>query len=110
MINWNIVSVDTTTVNNQSNAIVMVRWVCKASSGDKTVAQLGATALGTPDANFIEFADLSNEDVMGFCVANGLDKSAVEAQAEAELQSALSAPVCSPFPPPVPIDWEHPSV
>ncbi len=107
MINWNIVSVDTTTVDNHPNTIVMVRWVCKASSGEKTAVQLGATALGAPGANFINFADLSEADVMAFCVANGLDKSGIEAKAEVELQNALNAPVCTPFPPPVSIDWER---
>lgn len=102
MINWNIVSVDTATVNNNPDAIVMVRWVCKASSGDKTTVRLGATALGAPDGNFINFADLSGADVMGFCVANGLDKAAVEAQAEADLQAALAAPV-----PVATLDWDR---
>jgi len=101
MIKWNIVSVDVAKVNDLSNVIVMARWVCKASGGDKTVAELGATALGAPSSNFIEFADLSEADVMGFCVANGLDKVAVEAKAEAYLESALSAPV-----PVTTLDWE----
>lgn len=107
MINWNIVSVDTTTVDNHSNTIVMVRWVCKASSDNKIAVELGATALGAPGASFIDFADLSDEDVMGFCIANGLDKTAVEVQVEAELQATLSAPVCTPFPPVKTSDWER---
>jgi hypothetical protein len=102
MITWNIVSVDTATVNNNPNTIVMVRWVCKASSGDKATVELGATALGAPGKTFIDFADLSEADVMGFCVANGLDKAAAEAKAEAQLQSALSAPV-----PVTTLDWDR---
>ena len=102
MIKWNIVSVDTATVNNNPNAIVMARWVCKASGGDKTVVRLGATALGAPGPDFIEFGDLSEADVMGFCVANGLDKTSVEAQAEAELQVALAGPVAITT-----LDWDR---
>jgi len=102
MANWNIVSVDVVPVaGDRKNVISMARWVCKASSGNKTTVELGATALGAPADNFIEFADLSEADVMGFCVANGLDKASVEAKVEADLQTALSAPV-----PVTTFDWE----
>lgn len=92
MINWNIVSVDTETVAGRENAIIMARWICKASDAGKIGVHLGATSLGSPDANFIEFDDLTEADILRFCWDNGLNKSASEAKAEANLQTALNAP------------------
>lgn len=98
MINWNIVSVDTETVAGRENAIIMARWICKASDAGKIGVHLGATSLGSPGANFIEFEDLTEADILGFCWDNGLDKSASEAKAETDLQTALAAPASPTLP------------
>ncbi len=92
MIKWNIVSVDTETVAGRENAITMARWVCKALSDGKIGVELGATALGSPGADFIEFGNLTEADILSFCWDNGLNKSASEVKAEANLRTALNAP------------------
>ena len=97
MITWKIVSVDVApVVGSHENAVVMARWVCQAFQDGKSGAALGATALGAPGNPFIAYDDLTEEAVLGFCWANGLDRQAVEAQAEAELAKALEVSVVSP--------------
>lgn len=98
MIKWNIVSVDTAKVGEHLDAVIMARWVCKATEGDKTAVQLGATALGAPSENFIPYDELTEEAVLEFCFNNGLNKLAVEAKTTADLQAALSAPDSPPLP------------
>ena len=92
MINWNIVSVDTRSLNGRKNVVTMVRWVCKVSDAGKTAVQLGATALGAPGSGFIEFDKLTEANLLSFCWGNGLEKSVVEAKAQDALEQALSAP------------------
>ena len=98
MINWNIVSVDTAKVGEYVDAVVMARWVCKATEGNKTVVQLGATALGAPSGNFTPYDKLTEEAVLGFCFGDGLEKSVIEAKVQDDLERALSAPVSPPLP------------
>lgn len=98
MIKWNIVSVDTAKVGEHLDAVIMARWVCKATEGDKTAVQLGATALGAPSENFIPYDKLTEEAVLGFCFGDGLEKSVIEAKAQDDLERALSGPVSPPLP------------
>lgn len=92
MIDWNIVSVDTRPLDGRKNVVTMARWVCKASDAGKTAVQLGATALGAPGSDFIEFDKLTEADLLSFCWGNGLEKSVIEAKAQDALEQALSAP------------------
>lgn len=98
MIKWNIVSVDTAKVGEHVAAVVMARWVYKATEGDKTAVQLGATVLGAPSTNFIPYEELTEADVLGFCFGDGLEKSVIEAKAQDDLERALSGPVSPPLP------------
>jgi hypothetical protein len=98
MIQWNIVSVDTAKVADYVNAVVMARWVCKAVSGDKTAVQIGATALNAPSGNFIPYDKLTEADILGFCFGDGLQKSAIEAKAQDQLEQMLSGPSSPPLP------------
>lgn len=92
MIKWKIVSVDVEpAVQGHSNVVVMARWVCQASEGGKSAAQLGATALGAPGNAFVAYNDLTEQNVLDFCWASGLDRQAVEAKATADLQKTLES-------------------
>jgi len=91
MINWNIVSVDTRPIGNRKNVVTMARWVCKASDAGKTAVQLGATALGAPGSDFIEFDKLTEANLLSFCWGDGLEKSVIEAKAQDAMQQALNA-------------------
>jgi hypothetical protein len=97
MITWKIVNVDVEPVaGDLENVVVMARWVCQASESGKSGVQLGATALGSPGNPFVPYKDLTEEAILGFCWASGLDRAAVEAKATAELQKALPVSVVTP--------------
>lgn len=94
MIKWKIVNVDIEpTANGREKVVVVARWVCQAFDGNRSGVQMGATSLGAPGNTFVEFKDLTEETILGFCWANGLDKDAVEAKANAELQKLLESTV-----------------
>ena len=97
MITWKIVSVDVApVVGSHENAVVMARWVCQAAQNGKSGAALGATALGAPGDPFIAYDDLTEEAVLQFCWDSGLDREAVEAKAQADLDKVLATTVVSP--------------
>ena len=97
MIKWKIVNVDVEpAANGYEKVVTMARWICQASEGDKSGVQLGATVLGAPGNTFVEFKDLTEEVVLGFCWASGLDKAAVEAKATVDLQTALQSTAVTP--------------
>lgn len=97
MFNWKIISVDVAPVlDGYQNVVVTARWVCQATQDGKSGAAIGATAFSAPGNPFIPYQDLTEQEVLGFCWANGLDRDATEAKAQADLDSVLAAAVVSP--------------
>lgn len=97
MIKWRIVSVDVEpAANNYEKVVTMARWVCQAFQNGKSGAALGATALGAPGNPFIAYDDLTEEAVLRFCWESGLDRAAVEAKAQADLDKVLATTTVSP--------------
>ena len=97
MIRWKIVNVDIEpTANGHEKVVVTARWLCCAEENGKSGVHMGATALGAPGNTFIEFKDLTEEMILGFCWANGLDKADAEAKATADLQNVVQSTVVTP--------------
>ena len=92
MIEWKVVSIDVApSVNGYEDVVVIARWVCLAAQDDKTGGCIGATALGKPQSAFIEYAKLTETDILEFCWNSGTDKAATEKKAIDDLQRALQA-------------------
>ena len=64
-----------------------------------------ATAYGTasfpaPEGSFTPYADLTQEQVLGWCYANGVDKDATEVAIQANIDQQINPPVVTP-----PLPW-----
>lgn len=55
------------------------------------------TTIGDP---FTPYDQLTQDQVLGWCWANGVDKDAVEAQVSSQLEEMLNPPVVAP-----PLPW-----
>jgi len=73
----------------ENNSVITAHWRCTATDES---AEHGAGSYGTcgfsvdPEAtDFVPYTDLTEEMVLGWCFADGVDKDAVEASLQANL-------------------------
>jgi len=80
-----------------TDVVVTAHWQCTATQ-DEYSAQVYGTASFTLEqgAGFTPYADLTQDQVLGWCYASGVDKDATEANVEAQLEAQINPPIISP--------------
>jgi len=96
-----------------TDVVVTANWRCNGvdtvGTGDdaKTYAgtAYGSSTFTAPTGSFTPYPDLSEEQVLDWVWAGGVDKTAIEANVSAQIENQINPPiVCLPNPwlPPVP--------
>jgi hypothetical protein len=82
MITWNISQLDRKTADG---FVTTAHWQATATDGDCSVSAYSTCSWseGTPT---VPYASLTKETVLGWIWANGVDKTAVEASLEAQIE------------------------
>jgi len=84
---------------SHTDVVVTAAWRCSDSSGEFTASNYGSMGFASPGDDFVAYPDLTEETVLGWCYANGVDKDAVEANVARELDMAVNPPtVTKPLP------------
>jgi hypothetical protein len=80
-----------------TDVVVTAHWNCTATQ-DEYSAQVYGTAsfTYTPSEPFTPYQSLTQDQVLGWCWANGVDKDATEANVEAQLEAQINPPIISP--------------
>ena len=83
--------------------VVTAHWQCTGVDGTYT-SQVYSTCSFAPTegGTFVPYADLTQEDVLNWCWANGVDKDATEAAVQTQLDNQINPPVISP-----PLPWSN---
>jgi hypothetical protein len=76
-----------------SDVVVTANWSCHASDGTYSAVSTGCTEFAPPSGSFTPYPDLKPEQVLGWCYANGVDKSAIEANVSLQIQNQINPPV-----------------
>lgn len=110
-ITWVIEAMQTTpTTSNPPEVVLTAGWRCNgvqtANGTDYTGSVYGSCAFPQPTegGSFTPYADLTQDQVLGWCWANGVDKTATEANVQAQIDSQINPPVITP-----PLPWAAPS-
>jgi hypothetical protein len=82
MITWTISQLDRQT---SDGFVTTAHWQAVATDGDYS-ASVYSTCSWSEGAATIPYADLTKETVLGWIWANGVDKDAVEASLEAQIE------------------------
>jgi hypothetical protein len=91
------------TEGSLSDVVVTANWSCRASDGTFSAVLTGCTEFAPPSGSFTPYPDLSEEQVLGWCFANGVDKTAIEANVTAQIENQINPPVVS-----LPLPWVKP--
>jgi hypothetical protein len=90
-----------------TDVVITADWRCNGSQDSYSGTCYGSCSFAPPTDSFTPYPDLTQEQVLGWCYANGVDKSAIEANVTAQIENQINPPVVSlplpwvPVPPPV---------
>lgn len=96
---WNIDVMQTQpTMSGHTDVVVSADWRLIAQDGDDTATVFGQAAMGPVEPTFIEYANLTQADVLYWVWESGVDKAQTEAAAAREIAQQRAAPVVLPNP------------
>ena len=99
---WIIEWMQTTpTSANPSEAVLQVGWRCNGQDGDYSGSVYSTCTLPAADpASFTPYADLTQDQVLGWIWANGVNQSATEAAVAQQIDNQKNPPTIQP-----PLPW-----
>ena len=106
VIEW--MSTSTIVIGGHSEVVINAGWRCNGSQASvdsqipytATVCDIAAFSQPESGGSFTPYADLTQEQVLGWCWSNGVDKVAVEANVQALIDAQINPPVAQ-----LPLPW-----
>ena len=100
------------TEGSLTDVVITADWRCNGTettgSGDTEQTYIGtcygSCSFAPPTGSFTPYADLTEAQVLDWCFANGVDKSAIEANVSLQIQNQINPPVVS-----LPLPWVAPA-
>ena len=106
-ITWTIEWMQTTpTTATPPEVVLTAGWRCSGIDGlySGTVYSTCSFPMPTEGGTFTPYADLTQDQVLGWCWANGVNKDATEAAVQAQINNQINPPTIQP-----PLPWATPS-
>ena len=109
-ITWTVTQMDCyPQADNETDVVFNVHWTCSGTqtSGDNTYFGSVYSTCGVPlsgEGPFTPYDQLTQEQVLGWCWANGVDKTATEATVQSQIDNQINPPVIQP-----PLPWVTPA-
>ena len=88
-----------------TDVVITADWRCNGSQESFSGTCYGSCSFAPPSGSFTPYPDLTQEQILGWCYANGVDQAAIEANVSLQIQNQIDPPVVSlplPWVPPVP--------
>lgn len=102
-MNWTIDWLRTTPVTaTPPECVITAGWRCTDTQDGFTGAVYATCSFTEPGDPFIPYADLTQDDVLGWCWANGVDKDATEAAVVAQIEAQKNPTEIQP-----PLPWSN---
>jgi len=97
-ITWSISALDCyPQADNETDVVFNVHWTCSGTDGTyngSVYSTCGVTyTAGSP---YTPYSDLTQNQVLGWIWANGVDKTATEAAVAQQIQNQIDPPVITP--------------
>jgi hypothetical protein len=102
-ITWSITAMNCSTTEQNPDTVIVCHWTCAGTDGTYNASIYSTCSVPSPTGSFTPYADLTQSQVLDWCYANGVDKTATEAAVEAQLQAQINPPVVTP-----PLPWATP--
>ena len=86
-----------------TDVVITADWRCNGSQDQYSGTCYGSASFAPPSGSFTPYPDLTQDQVLGWCFANGVDKTAIEANVTAQINDQINPPVIAP-----PLPWLPP--
>jgi hypothetical protein len=86
-----------------TDVVITADWRCNGSQDNYSGTCYGSASFAPPSENFTPYEDLTEQQVLDWCFANGVDKTSIEANVTAQIQNQINPPVIAPPLPWVPV-------
>jgi hypothetical protein len=93
---WTISAMNCSTTEQNPDTVIVCHWTCSGTDGTYNASIYSTCSVPSPTGSFTPYADLTQSQVLDWCYANGVDKTATEAAVEAQLQAQINPPVVTP--------------
>jgi hypothetical protein len=97
---WTITAMDCSTTETNPDTVITAHWTCSGTDGTYNASVYSTCSFPQPEGTFTPYADLTQEQVLGWCWADGVDKDATEASVGQQLANLANPPVVTP-----PLPW-----
>jgi hypothetical protein len=104
-ITWTITAMDCSTTETNPDTVITAHWTCSGTDGTYSASVYSTCSFAPPEGTFTPYADLTQEQVLGWCWANGVDQTATETAVEQQIQNQINPPVITPQ-----LPWVTPTV
>jgi hypothetical protein len=88
-----------------TDVVITADWRCNGSQDNYSGTCYGSTSFAPPSGSFTPFPDLTQDQVLSWCYANGVDKTAIEANVTQQINDQINPPIIAP-----PLPWVAPVV
>jgi hypothetical protein len=86
-----------------SDVVITADWRCNGSQDQYSGTCYGSASFAPPTDSFTPYEDLTQDQVLGWCYANGVDQAAIEANVTQQIADQINPPVIAP-----PLPWLPP--
>jgi len=91
------------TEGSLTDVVITADWRCNGSQDQYSGTCYGSASFAPPTGSFTPYPDLTQDQVLGWCYANGVDQAAIEANVSAQINDQINPPVIAP-----PLPWAPP--
>ncbi len=84
-----------------TDVVITADWRCNGTDGTYSGTCYGSASFAPPSGSgYTPYEDLTQDQVLGWCFANGVDQKAIEANVTAQINDQINPPVIAP-----PLPW-----
>ena len=91
------------TEGSETNVVITADWRCNGSQDQYSGTCYGSASFAAPSGSFTPYDQLTEQQVLDWCYANGVDQSAIEANVTAQIENQINPPIIAP-----PLPWVEP--
>ena len=91
------------TEGTYSDVVITADWRCNGSQDQYSGTCYGSCSFAPPSGDFTPYEDLTQDQVLSWCFANGVDQAAIEANVTAQIENQINPPIIAP-----PLPWLPP--
>jgi hypothetical protein len=88
-----------------TDVVITADWRCNGTDGTYSGTCYGSSSFAPPSGSFTPYDQLTEAQVIGWCFANGANKTAIEANVTQQIADQVNPPIIAP-----PLPWLPPVV